>query len=116
MEILNLGGPYDMATEELRQRFNADGCLLIVFSGSHGTGVGLDMLADIVPHMPMLIQGITRDVEAALASQYNMVFCPICHAALDTDVTSGAVATCPGCGHFLKLDEIRRPSGGTSQQ
>lgn len=114
MKIAERGGPYDVATDELRQRFNADGCVLIVFGGSEGTGVSMNMMEDLKVHLPMLFQGMVREVEAALAGEHDVVFCPVCHAPLDVEVAG--VVKCPECRHFLKVEKVAHRHGDIPQQ
>lgn len=108
------GGPYDVVTEELRSRFSAEACLLIVLSGNEGTGFSISAPEDLKPHLPALFRNIAREVEDALASERCALVCPVCSAALAFDPRHpfpngqpepGAIAICAHCASFLKLDE-----------
>lgn len=114
------GGPYDAANEELRQKFDAEACLLIVLSGSHGTGVSISAPEDLKPHLPALFRAIAQEVENALATEHHAMLCPVCSAPLAFDprhgitartVPDGSITVCAVCTSFLTLEEKWRVMG-----
>jgi hypothetical protein len=111
--IAEPGGPYDIATEELRVRFEAEACLLIVLSGKAGTGFSISGPEDIKPHLPHLFHSIAREVENALFSNHHAMVCPACCSPLAFDprqeieagdVPEGSITVCAACTSFLTLD------------
>lgn len=114
MKIADVDGPYDVETEKLRQQFSAEACLLIVLSGSEGTGVSIRAPESLKPHLPSLFRSIAEEVEDALAIEHNALFCPACHAPLSFDprqkldprtVPAGSITVCAACASFLTLDD-----------
>jgi hypothetical protein len=114
MKIAERDGPYDVETEKLRQKFSAEACLLIVLSGTEGTGVSIRAPDSLKPHLPSLFRAIAEEVEDALATEHNALFCPECHASLSFDprmkinprtVPAGSITVCAVCATFLTLDD-----------
>lgn len=118
MKIAERGGLYDAAIEELRQKFGADACLLIVLSGSEGTGFSAAMPDDLKPHLPALFRSIAQEIEDALATEKSAMFCPVCRTPLAFDPRHplnphnaprpGALTVCAHCASFLTLGESWR--------
>lgn len=115
VKIAERGGPYDVAIEELRQKFGAEACLLIVLSGSEGTGFSASMPDDLKHHLPALFRNIAKEVEEALAAEQGAMFCPVCSTALvfepryaghpNKPPMPGALTVCAHCASFLTLGE-----------
>lgn len=117
MKIADRGGAYQLATEELCERFAADACMLIVISGSDGTGFSACAPDDIKLHLPAIFRSIAAQVEAALATERGIMFCPVCRAPLTFNLDPrndpknyrrGALTVCPTCASFLTLEETWR--------
>lgn len=113
IRLAERGGPYDVETEQLRTKFSAEACLLIVLSGSEGTGVSIRAPESLKPHLPSLFRAIAEEVEDALAIEHNALFCPACHSPLSFDprqkldpreVPAGSMTVCAACTAFLTLD------------
>jgi hypothetical protein len=114
VKIAERNGPYDKATEELRRRFTAEACLLIVVDGSEGTGFCASAPEDLKPHLPALFRSIAHELETLIAAERNAIICPACRGAIvfdprhplnpDNKPKPGALTVCAGCASFLKLD------------
>lgn len=116
MKIAEKGSLYESAAEELRRRFAADGCILIVLAGSEGTGIGWKMPEELEPHLPAFFHSVAHEVKHALAGTTRMMTCPACLSALAFDprhgpspthlLKAGAIALCAECASALTLDEV----------
>lgn len=112
--VAERGGPYDVATEELRRKFDAEACLLIVIGGSDGTSVSISAPEELKPHLPGLFRGIAQEVENALATELHAMFCPVCkswlafdprHGLTAPNVPEGSLTVCTVCASFLTFDD-----------
>jgi len=117
IRIADRGGPYDVETERLRQKFSAEAVMTIVLSGSEGTGFSVSAPDSIKPHLPALFHAIGDEVAASLATEQNALFCPVCRAPLTFDprqglhgatIPNGSITVCAACASFITLDETWR--------
>lgn len=108
------GGPYDVATEDMRQKFSAEAVLTIVLNGSDGTKFSASAPEEIKQHLPALFRAIAQEVENALSTEQHTMICPVCRAPLAFDprdgitakeVPAGSITVCAYCTSFLALAE-----------
>lgn len=114
VSIAEPNSEYDLATEELRRRFEAEACIMIVISGNRGTGVSMKMPDDLREHIPSLFRAIAREWEDALMMEQNALLCPVCRTGLSFDPRHplnphnmprpGCLTVCADCTSFLALD------------
>lgn len=114
MGIAEPNSEYDLATEELRRRFEAEACIMIVISGNRGTGVSMKMPDDLREHIPSLFRNIAREWEDALMMERSALMCPVCRMGLSFDPRHplnpnnaprpGCLTVCAECASFITLD------------
>lgn len=116
-KVVGIAGPnseYDLATEELRSRFEAEACIMIVISGNHGTGVSMKMPDDLRVHIPSLFRALAREWEDVLTMERSALLCPVCRTGLSFDPRHplnpskpprpGCMTVCVECASFITLD------------
>lgn len=113
MKIAERGGAYDIATEELREKFSAEACLLVVIRGSAGTGFSASAPDSIKPQLPALFRSMAKEVEDALAMEKSVMMCPVCRTVLAFDPRypnntpqPGSVTVCAHCASFIRLTQL----------
>jgi hypothetical protein len=117
-KVVNIAEPnseYDSATEELRRRFRAEACIMIVIGGSGGTGVSMKMPEDLRSHIPTLFRNIAQEWEAVLLMERHALLCPVCRTGLSFDPRHplnpnnnprpGCMTVCAECASFISIDE-----------
>lgn len=115
VSIAKRGSEYDLAAEELRRKFAADACMLIVLSGNKGTGVSMSMPDDLREHIPALFRAIAQEWEDALIMERSALRCPVCRTMLSfsprhqlnpfNDLRSGSLTVCANCASFITFAE-----------
>lgn len=116
-KVVNIAEPnseYDLATEELRRRFEAEACIMIVIAGNRGTGVSMKMPDDLRAHIPTLFRNIAQEWEDALIMERSALQCPVCRTGLSFDPRHprhshnlprpGCMTACAECASFIVLD------------
>lgn len=117
VSIAEPNSDYDRATEELRRRFKAEACIMIVIGGNEGTGVSMKMPEDLRPHIPALFRNIAREWEDVLIMERSALQCPVCRTGLSFDPRHplnplhaprpGCLTVCAECASFIKLDDSK---------
>jgi hypothetical protein len=115
VKIAERGGPYDLATQDLRERFKAEAVMTIVLAGLDGTGFSASMPEDLKPFLPGLFRSIAAEIEDALAREQIAMICPACNTPLAFDPRhplspqnkpkAGSITVCAHCASFLTLDD-----------
>ena len=104
---------YDDISERLRIALRAQGVVVLVIDGRHGTDVSLRVPEHMEPHLPALLrklaEGLAEEIERKCGPQ---IVCPGCQGVcmrFESPSSPGAkpkagdITICRGCASFLRF-------------